>query len=120
MNETKRIDPAEVDTATMPTLDVRKHTHGEQIRGATRYDPQAILRVDKLVLPFDKERAVVVYADDNQMAERIAQRLREQGYGEASVLAGGLDAWKAAGKPTEEVTQEQPVPGDQQAGIKDV
>lgn len=120
MNETKRINPTEVDTATMPTLDVRKHAHGEQIRGALRYDSQAILGVDKLVLPLDKERPLVVYADDDEMADRVAQRLRDQGYAQATALAGGLDAWKAAGKPVEDVTQEQPVPGDQEAGIKDV
>jgi len=120
MNETKRINATEVDTATMPTLDVRKHARGEQIRGALRYDPQALLDVEKLVLPLDKERPVVVYGDDDESAARVAQRLREQGYAQAAVLAGGLDSWKAAGKPVEDLTQEQPVPGDQDAGIKDV
>ena len=120
MNETKRVNATEVDTATTPILDVRKQARGEQIRGAVRYDPQALLDVDKLLLPFDKERPVVVYADDDENAARVAQRLRDQGYGEAAVLTGGLDGWKASGKPTEDLTQEQPVPGDQSAGIPDV
>jgi len=120
MNETKRINATQVDTATIPTLDARKHARGEQIRGALRYNPEALLKVDKLVLPLDKERPVAVYAETDEAAERIVRRLYDQGYAEAAVLDGGLDAWKAAGKATEELSQEQPVPGDQEAGIHDV
>lgn len=106
-----RVSAREIDTATMPTLDVRRHPGKEQIRGALRYNPKALLSQDPLVLPLDREARIVVYADDDQTAERIAERLREQGYANASVLEGGFEAYRDAGLPTEELTQEQPVPG---------
>lgn len=120
MSETTRVAPTEVDTTTMPTLDVRKHARGEQIRGALRYDPEALLTEERLALPLARERKVIVYSDDDKLAERVAARLREQGYGNTAVLDGGLEAWKRAGLPTEQVTQEQPVPGNQEAGVHDV
>lgn len=120
MNETTRVAATEVDTATMPTLDVRKHARGEQIRGAVRYDPKALLGEERLALPLAHDRRIVVYAEDDDDAARIAGRLRDQGYAKAAVLAGGLEAWKAAGLPTEALTQEQPVPGNSEAGIEDV
>lgn len=120
MNESGRVAAADVDTATMPTLDVRKHARGEQIRGALRYDPKALLGEERLALPLDRERPIVIYAEDDEAAGRVAARLRDQGYARAAVLTGGIEAWKAAGLPTEEITQEQPVPGNAEAGIDNV
>jgi len=120
MNETTRVNATEVDTTTMPTLDVRKHARGEQIRGALRYDPKTLLDEEHLALPLEHDRPIVVYAEDDEAAGRVAARLRDQGYAKAAVLTGGIDAWKAAGLPTEAVTQEQPVPGNPEAGIDNV
>lgn len=36
---------------------------------------------------------------------------------DANKLRGGLHAWRAANLPIEELTQEQPIPGDRHAGI---
>lgn len=120
MNETTRVAATEVDTATMPTLDVRKHARGEQIRGAVRYDQQALLSEERLALPLDRDRQIVVYADDDEGAQRVAARLREQGYEKTAVLDGGIEAWKEAGMPTEQLTQEQPIPGNPQAGLDNI
>lgn len=119
MNESSidRVQPSEIDTATMPTLDVRTKRGKEQIRGALRYDPKALLTEERLALPLPHEGRVVVYADDDESAERIAARLREQGYEKAAVLEGGFDAYKAQNLDTEPITQEQPVPGKESAGI---
>ncbi len=101
-----------------PILDLRKHRHGEQIRGALRYDAAALLKAEPLVLPLPKERTIAIYADDERVAEAVARRLSDYGYEDVEQIDGGIDAWKAAGRPTEPETQEQPVPTVDGAGIK--
>lgn len=120
MNESsiERVEPAEIDTTTMPTLDVRSKPGKEQIRGALRYDAKALLTEEKLALPLPHEGRVIVYGDDDESAERVAARLREQGYEKAAVLEGGFDAYKAQDLQTEPVTQEQPIPGKESTGIQ--
>lgn len=102
-----------------PILDLRKHRHGEQIRGALRYDAHALLKADPLVLPLPKERTIAIYTDDERTAEAVGKKLLEYGYEDVEEIDGGIDAWKAAGRPTEPETQEQPVPSVDEAGIKD-
>lgn len=97
----------------MPTLDVRKHHKRRQIRGALQYDVNALLSEEPLTLPIPHDGNVVVYADDDETAERVAARLRHEGYEHAKILEGGFDAYEAQGLPTEEVTQQQPVPGSE-------
>lgn len=101
----------------MPTLDVRSRRGRTQIRGALRYDPKELLSQERLALPLPHDGKIVVYADDDSRAEEIASRLAEQGYHGVAILAGGFEAYEAAGLPTEEATQEQPIPGDEGTGI---
>ena len=120
MNEPQaspRARVGEIDTTTMPTLDVRTHPGKEQIRGALRYDPKILLSASELKLPLPHDGRIVVYGDDDQEAERVAARLREEGYAQAAVLEGGFQAYRDAGLPVEELTQEQPIPGRDDAGI---
>lgn len=120
MNEAggvERVRPNEIDSTTMPILDARRHPGKEQIRGALRYDERALLSEERLTLPLPHEGRIVVYADSDDDAQRVAARLREQGYEQAAVLDGGFDAYREAGLPTEEITQEQPIPGHEGTGI---
>jgi rhodanese-related sulfurtransferase len=110
------VSASEIDTTTMPTLDVRKRPGKEQIRGALRYDPKALLGEERLTLPFAHDGRIVVYGDNEQEASAVAARLRQQGFKNAAVLDGGFDAYRNAGLPVEEITQQQPVPGSD-AGI---
>ncbi|MDQ2866023.1 MAG: rhodanese-like domain-containing protein [Candidatus Eremiobacteraeota bacterium] len=112
----KTIEP-QLFSATTPVLDIRKHHHGGQIRGALRYDPSKLLQADTLSLPLPKESEIVLCADDEATAEAVGERLVASGYGESVLLSGGIDEWKKHGLPTENATQEQPVPGEQDAGI---
>lgn len=112
-----RVSASEIDSTTMPILDARRHPGKEQIRGALRYDERALLTEERLTLPLPHEGRIVVYADSEEDAERVASRLREQGYEQAAVLEGGFDAYREAGLPTEQITQEQPVPGHEGTGI---
>jgi len=113
----QRVQASEIDTTTMPVLDVRKKGVKEQIRGALRYDPKVLLTEERLTLPFAHDGRIVVYADDETTASEVAERLREQGYQNAAVLDGGFEAYREAGLPVEEITQQQPVPGHEEAGI---
>lgn len=106
-----RVGAREIDTTTMPVLDARRHPGKAQIRGAVRYDERALLGEERLALPLPHEGRIVVYADSESDAEHVARRLGEQGYANVAVLDGGFDAYVRAGLPTEELTQEQPVPG---------
>lgn len=108
-----RVRPNEIDTNTMAVLDVRRHPHKEQIRGAVRYDPKALLTEEPLALPFGHHERIVVYAEDDAEAERIAAHMCENGFANVAVLEGGLDAYRRDGLPTEELTQQQPVPGSE-------
>ena len=108
---------SEIDSTTMPIIDARRRPGKQQIRGALRYDERALLTEERLTLPLPHEGRIVVYADSEEEAERVAERLREQGYEQAVVLEGGFEAYQEAGLPTEEITQEQPVPGHEGTGI---
>ncbi|MBV8637726.1 MAG: hypothetical protein JO322_06535 [Candidatus Eremiobacteraeota bacterium] len=103
-----------------PILDLRKHRHGEQIRGALRYDADALLKADPLVLPLPKEGTIAIYTDDEYIAEAVGKKLSDYGYADVEEIDGGIDAWKAAGRPTEPETQEQPVPSVEEAGLHDL
>jgi rhodanese-related sulfurtransferase len=120
MNEAggvQRVRASEIDSTTMPIVDARRHPGKQQIRGALRYDERALLTEERLTLPLPHEGRIVVYADSEEDAQRVAERLREQGYEQAAVLEGGFEAYKQAGLPTEEITQEQPIPGHEGTGI---
>ncbi len=120
MNEAggvRRVRANELDSATMPIVDARRHPGKEQIRGALRYDEKALLDEERLTLPLPHDGTIVVYADSEDEAQQVAARLREQGYTQAAVLEGGFDSYRQAGLPTEEITQEQPVPGHEGTGI---
>ena len=120
MNEAggvQRVRASEIDSTTMPIVDARRHPGKQQIRGALRYDERALLTEERLTLPLPHEGRIVVYADSEEDAQRIAERLREQGYEQAAVLEGGFEAYQQAGLPTEDITQEQPVPGHEGTGI---
>jgi rhodanese-related sulfurtransferase len=115
--EIQHVRASEIDTTTMPTLDVRTKPGKEQIRGALRYDPKALLGVERLALPFPHDGRIIVYGDDEKEGAQIAARLHQQGYTNAAVLEGGFNAYRNAGLPVEEITQDQPVPGRDDAGI---
>jgi rhodanese-related sulfurtransferase len=110
------IEPADVG-ATDTILDVRRHAGSEQIRGAVRYDPKALLDARELALPLNTEGRIVLDADSEDEASKIAERLVAMGAQNVCYLNGGIAGWRAAGLRTEKATQEQPVPTEPDAGI---
>lgn len=99
-------------------IDIRKHPDGQQLRGALRYDGSKLLEADKLSLPLSHDGKIVVYCGHGNSCVAVAQAMRDKGFENAVALAGGYEAAKAAGLPVEELTQEQPIPGQEDAGIK--
>ncbi|HEX2389451.1 MAG TPA: thiosulfate sulfurtransferase GlpE, partial [Casimicrobiaceae bacterium] len=80
--------------------------HGARphIPGAVLLDLDAIARAND----FPEDREIVVYCacPNEESSRRAAHLLLEKGYRRVRPLAGGIDAWSAAGFPLEEA---QPV-----------
>ena len=57
--------------------------------------------------------------DRQRVLEAIGEKLLANGYEDVETIDDGIDGWKAAGRPTEPETQEQPVPTVDEAGIQD-
>jgi rhodanese-related sulfurtransferase len=112
----KTIEPGDV-AATDTILDVRHHVGPEQIRGAVRYNPKALLDAPELALPLNTEGRIVLVSDSEREAAEIAERLTTMGARDIWYLKDGIAGWRDAGLPTEEPTQEQPVPTEPKAGI---
>ena len=97
-------------------IDARKHPGKQQIRGALRYDPQALLQT-RAQLPLARDRRVIVDAESQAAAQTIGDHLAQLGFPYVGVLLGGFEAWKRAGLPLEEATQEQPIPDIEGSGL---
>jgi rhodanese-related sulfurtransferase len=97
-------------------LDVRGRPDAQQIRGARRYDPRRLLEASHLDLPLPHDGLLVVYCGHGNSSLVIAQRLRDQGFTNAVSLEGGYEAAKEANLPLEELSQEQPIPGEPGTG----
>ena len=59
------------------------------------YDPGFEAQIAKL----DKNRPVMVYCAKGGRSASAAEQLKRAGFPEVYDLAGGMEAWKAAGKP---------------------
>jgi rhodanese-related sulfurtransferase len=114
------IRPDQLETADSTILDVRAHPGSKQIRGALHYDPKHLLQADPLTLPLSHDGRIAVYGDSDSVVAAVVDKLIRSGYSGAARLDGGIEAWHDAGLPLEEATQEQPIPGDQHAGIHDL
>ncbi|HTU80652.1 MAG TPA: rhodanese-like domain-containing protein [Candidatus Acidoferrales bacterium] len=115
---TKSLRPDRIDTATTPVLDVRAHRGSRQIRGSVHYDPKHLLEAPRLALPFKHDADLAVYGDSDTLVDAVLEKLQRAGYAGAARLEGGIQGWIDAGLPVEELTQEQPIPGDDASGIQ--
>ena len=93
-------------------IDVRKKPDDKQIRGALRYDGEQLMASNELALPLSHDGTIVVYCGSGNSCVAIAEHMREHGFRNAVALEGGYAAAKEAGLPLEELTQQQPIPGE--------
>lgn len=93
-------------------LNVGNHAGHREIRGAVRYRPHDLLAAERLAIPLAPDQPVVLYDEtgDGDATEPIAAKLRENGFTDVRVLAGGFAAWEGAGGETQEPSMEQVVP----------
>lgn len=52
------------------------------------------------VANLDADSPIIIYCQAGGRAALAAQTLQDMGFGQVSSIAGGYDAWMAAGKPT--------------------
>ncbi|MEO6913218.1 MAG: rhodanese-like domain-containing protein [Candidatus Baltobacteraceae bacterium] len=105
-----------IDSNLVTFIDLRRMPGRHQLRGALRYNARDLLAANKLLLPLPSESTIVLYGDASELPD-VAQRLMDAGHEQVYELAGGYNAWKDAGYPLEELSQNQPVPGVPDAGI---
>jgi membrane protein DedA with SNARE-associated domain/rhodanese-related sulfurtransferase len=91
--------------------DVRSHgyydANSERIPGSIRIEPNLL---PEILPTLPREREVYLYCScmNEATSQRVAEMLRESGF-EASVVVGGLSAWKKAGHPLERVPADEVV-----------
>lgn len=61
-----RIRPLDVMTrldrgADVLLIDVRRHPEDTHIPGSVRYEPEDLIKADRIVLPIPKDRTIVAY-----------------------------------------------------------
>ncbi len=92
------MDAAEA-TAGMPRVDVRRkgafEAAGDMIEGAVWRDPE---RVDDWSTEFAGKAVAVYCVYGHEVGQSTAARLRDAGVS-ARYIAGGIEDWKAAGRP---------------------
>jgi rhodanese-related sulfurtransferase len=100
-------------------IDVRpaKDAKKEHIKGAVSM-PVGDIEKAKNKFPEDKKAPIVIYSDNEKASDKAFKVIRGWGYANASVLGGGIGAWKNAGNPLESgklstriVYVPKPVPG---------
>jgi membrane protein DedA with SNARE-associated domain/rhodanese-related sulfurtransferase len=104
---------AELAAGSAVIYDVRSHGYYDpgatRIQGSRRLDPNALPQLPD-DLPLDKQVYVYCTCVREATSARIAHLLRERGV-RATVIRGGLRAWKKAGLPVE------PVPAEEMAAL---
>ncbi len=88
-------------------LDVREggEHEAERLQGAISI-PRGVLefRIGEHPAFADKSRAVLVYCKTGGRSALAAVNLQRLGYGNVVSLAGGIDAWRTQGLPTDKDT----------------
>lgn len=70
------------------------------VSGARHMDGEQILKSGEQ-LKKHKQKPVIVYCERGSLAAAAVKKLREQGFGQAVALRGGLTAWRAENLPVE-------------------
>ena len=89
------------DGEDVQVFDVREASEyeGNRIKGAISAPLSRFKETSKI---FDRNRHSYIVCQAGKRAEQFAKRLLEDGYGDISVVEGGLKAWIDAGYPIEE------------------
>jgi 3-mercaptopyruvate sulfurtransferase SseA len=93
-------------------INAGKQPGAREIRGAVRYSPHELLEAAHLALPIAHEGPVVLYAEHgaSDELERIADRMRADGFRDVRVYDGTLAEYEKAGGETQEPSMQQVIP----------
>ena len=93
-------------------INAGKQPGHREIRGAIRYSPHELLAAEHLALPIARDGAIVLYAEHgkNDELERVADRLRADGFSDVRVYDGTLADYEKAGGETQEPSMQQVIP----------
>lgn len=82
------------DGREIALLDTREHgLYGEGHPFYATHLPYSRLEIDAPKLMPNPAVRIVLYGQDNELANRAAMKLKSSGYQNVSILEGGLDAW---------------------------
>jgi hypothetical protein len=104
---------AAIPNATV--INAGKSAGKREIAGAVRYRPSDLLTAERLVLPLDHDRAVILYAaggPDDQL-ETIADKMRRNGFADVGIYGGTIREFEDAGGRMQDASYEQVVPPTQ-------
>jgi len=85
-------------------IDVREPVEfaSEKIPGTTLVP---LSQLDKLSDALDRTQPLVIVCRTDNRAKQAGERLRKKGFGDVRILKGGIESWKASGKPIERGAQ---------------
>jgi molybdopterin/thiamine biosynthesis adenylyltransferase/rhodanese-related sulfurtransferase len=95
----------EPGTSRMRIIDIRsaRHVALGTVKGALPCPADRLQTDIGNVVP-DRQTPIVLYAASSDQALIAARRLKDSGYAETAVMAGGIEAWIAAGGEIENAT----------------
>ena len=102
-------------------INAGKHQGKREIRGAIRYRPHDLLEPDHLALPIEHDKPVILYAESgrDETLDRIAEKMRADGFSKVRVFEGTLAAYEQAGGAMQEASLEQVVPPQRPDEVQD-
>jgi hypothetical protein len=103
-------------------INAGNHAGHREIRGAIRYRPSDLLEAEHLALPIAREQPVILYASGgpDDALEKLAAKMRGDGFTDVRVLGASLHDYDAAGGETQEASVEQVVPPQRPDEVQDL
>jgi rhodanese-related sulfurtransferase len=118
-----KLGPTEFEKAitnadTVQVLDVRTHAeyNNSHIKNALLADWRDQAEFSRRIGFIDKNRPVYVYCLGGSRSAEAAEKMRASGYSKVYELTGGINAWKAEGKPVEKSSIEKQMSVEEFAG----
>jgi hypothetical protein len=89
-----------------------QHQGKREVLGAIRYRPSDLFEAEHLALPIAHDTPVILYAEDGdtKLLEKVAEKMRANGFGDVRIYAGSMADYELAGGAPQEASMEQVVP----------
>ena len=103
-------------------INAGKHQGKHEVLGAIHYRPSDLLEAEHLALPIARESPVILYTEDGdtKALEKIADKMRADGFSDVRIYAGSLADYELAAGATQEPSMEQVVPPSAPDEVQDL